>query len=245
MGVNIIKFNWNGEATINPNFRMFTKLAKTLARGSTFIDRLTNSNFKFRTDRDDIFEGLCDQTKVKVSYDSFNRDVFETQRAKGDHDLTTRNIDKFYHYPQRKNTQLVIQAVRTVLNRDEDIEGLSKERWPEATISIRDMVAGRVEKDLSGLENRQRDASERQPCLQAFVRVIFNWQGMAFPCCPDIGEKLFLGNIHHTRLNEIFNGPNAKTLRRQLKSGSAFQKSPCMQCSSFETFKGFKPVWNS
>lgn len=246
LGVNSLKFNWKGESTINPAFAMLTGHAKSLARGSTFIERLTNSNFKFRTDKDDIFDGLCHQTKVKVSYDSFSKHVFETQRAGGDHDITTRNIDKFYNYPNRKNTEIVIQAVRTKLNKDEDLEGQAKKRWPETTISIRDMVAGRVENsDVVDLENRVRDSSERQSCLQAQVRIIFNYAGKAFPCCPDIGEKLAIGDIRSDSLWEIFNSVAAKDLRKSLKNKTAFDKDPCKGCSSFETFKGFKPSWNS
>lgn len=245
IGVNSLKFNWKGESSINPHFAKITSYAKSLAHGSTFIDRLTNSNFKFRTSRDDIFDGLCNQTKVKISFDSFRKEVFETQRAKGDWDLTFRNIDKFYHYPKRKNTEIVIQAVRTNLNKDEDIEGHTRKLWPDAKISLRDMVAGRVEKDLGDLEHRSRDTTERQSCLQAHVRLIFAHNGICFPCCPDIEEKLQIGNIQTKSVYEIFNGERAKFLRRQLKSKDAFKTNPCMGCSSFETFKGFKPVWDS
>jgi radical SAM protein with 4Fe4S-binding SPASM domain len=240
-----LKFNWKGESTVNPIFPRVTKLAKSLARGYTFQDRLTNSNFKFQTDKEEIFEGLCNQTKVKVSYDSFRKEVFESQRRGGDHEITTRNIEKFYHYPLRKNTELVIQAVRTNLNKDEDIEAEAKKRWPSATISIRDMVAGRVEKDLSQFENKTRDCSDRQSCVQAHVRLIFNWEGRAFPCCPDVGEKLVLGDINRQSIYEIFNSSRAQFLRKRLLNKKQFESNPCAGCSSFESYKGFKPVWNS
>lgn len=247
LGVNSLKMNWKGESTINPHFEEITGYAASLARGSTFIERLTNSNFKFRTDREDIFRGLCNQTKVKISYDSFRKDVFETQRAGGDHALTTRNIDKFYHYPRRlkSGTTIVIQAVRTQANKDEDLEGQMKGRWPEAQISIRDMVAGRLEKDVSSMEVRRRDPSQRQSCEQAHVRLLFNWKGEAHPCCPDIAEKIKFGNIWQTSMKDIFNCATARQLRDDLKSGVAFKQDPCRGCSSFESFKNFKPQWNS
>ena len=245
IGVHSLKFNWKGESTINPYFDDITTLAKSLARGGTFIDRLTNSNFKFRTDKDYIFRGLSNQTKVKISYDSFNKKVFETQRAGGDHDLTTRNIDKFYDWPGRE-TEIVIQAVRTQANKDEDIEGLAKKRWPSARISIRDMVAGRLNKDMSSMETRSRDSSERQSCQQAHVRLLFNYKGDCFPCCPDVGETLRIGSIEKKTVKQLFNSAYAKSLRKDLKTGAAFTWSPaCKGCSSFESFKGFKPVWNS
>lgn len=248
LGVNSLKMNWKGESTVNPAFADICKYAKRLARGSTFIDRLTNSNFKFQTDKEEIFEGLACQTKVKVSYDSFRKEVFETQRAGGDHDITSRNIEKFYNHPARikSGTELVIQAVRTKLNKDEDLEYEVRKRWPEATISIRDMVEGRVEKDLDSLTNKKRDSSERQSCLQAHVRIIFNHKGKAFPCCPDVKETLSIGDINKQSLQEIFNSAFARKLRTDLKSGKAFEIwDACKNCSSFESYKGFRPAWNS
>lgn len=247
LGVNSIKMNWRGESTINKHFYMVTKRAKDWAHGATYIDRLSNSNFKFNSNREDIFEGFANQTKVKVSYDSFDKDVFETQRAGGRHDITTRNIDLFYNHASRikSETEIVIQAVRTSLNKDEDIAGLAKAKWPEATISIRDMVEGRVDKDLSDLTHKERDLSERQSCLQAHVRLIFNHEGTATVCCPDITEELKMGNIHKMSMKEIFNCHHARTLREELKNKRAFLFDPCRNCSSFETYKDFKPVWNS
>jgi radical SAM protein with 4Fe4S-binding SPASM domain len=247
LGVPALKFNWKGESSVNPYFEDITAMAKRLAHGSTFQERISNSNFKFDSRRDDIFHGFANQTLVKVSMDSFVKSVFETQRNGGVHEVTIGNIERFYNHPARikSGTRLVIQAVRTKLNADEDIAAEVKRRWPEAGVSIRDMVAGRVERDLEQYEARRRDASERQSCLQAHVRVIFNHAGLAFPCCPDIGEKLVIGDINKQSLAEIFNGEAARRLRSDLKTGRAFEGDPCRGCSSFETFKGFKPSWNA
>jgi radical SAM protein with 4Fe4S-binding SPASM domain len=250
LGVPSLKFNWKGESTLHPEFHDITQLARRLHQyedGKVFIDRLTNSNFKFPTENEKIFLGLCNQTKVKVSFDSFRADVFEKQREGGVWALTYANLRRFHDYPLRthRGVKLVIQAVRTKLNADEDIEYYAKRDFPDATISIREMVAGRVEKDVSALENRKRDPSERQSCQQAHVRVIFNHEGRAFPCCPDIGEKLCIGDIRQNSLAQIFNSPQAKHLRKSLKDKSAFASDPCLNCSSFETFRGYKPNWES
>jgi len=239
-----LKFNYRGESTLNPLFLYATTLAKSLAHESTFIERLTNSNFKFDNKREDIFTALANQTKVKISYDSFDKAIFEAQRTGGDHAVTTANIDKFYNWPGR-TTRMVIQAVRTTANRDEDIAGLARKRWPSATISIRDMVAGRVEKDVSALENKTRDASERQTCIQAHVRLMFDWTGNAGVCCPDIKNELRAGDIYKNSVREIFNSRAAREIRRDLKTGAAFDRDPCKNCSSFESYKGFKPSWKS
>lgn len=248
IGAHSVKFNFRGEGTLNPSYTEVTKLAKTLSCGRTFIDRLANSNFKFHPKRrENIFEGLSNLTKVKVSYDSFIKSVFENQRTGGDHDLTTENIDLFYNHPLRikSDTQLIIQAVRTKQNKDEDIVASVKNRWPTAEVSIRDMVAGRVEKDVSKFENRTRDTSARQSCLQAHVRMMVHWDGRVAPCCPAIKNDLFIGDLKKDSLLDIFNSIAAKNLRKDLVSGEAFKLDPCRTCSSFESYSGFVPSQDS
>lgn len=245
LGVNSLKFNWKGESTLNPHFKSITNYAKSFASGMTFIDRLTNSNFKFDNSREDIFDGLCNQTKVKVSFDSFNKEIFESQRNGGDWELTYKNIDTFYNYKKRKETDMVIQCVRTQKNKDEDLEGQVKKRWPSATISIRDVVEGRLNKNINTLKVKDRDDSQRRPCDQAFVRILFNHEGKAFPCCPDIRENLLIGDIRTMKLKDIFNSIEAKKLRKDLKSLKAFENNPCKSCSSFETYKGYQSKWIS
>ncbi len=244
LGVHSIKYNYRGESTMHPSFEEITFHAKRLAKGSTFLDRLTNSNFNFRYDREDIFRGLCNQTKVKVSFDSFRKDIFEQQRKGSKYEATLKNIEKFYNYPGRK-TSIVIQSVRTNLNKDEDLAWEIKRRWPEAVASVRDCVEGRVNKDLSTVVVRQRDESERQSCLQAHVRLIVHHDGKVGGCCPDIGGKIILGDATRESIYEIFNSEPAKQIRKTLKNKSAFNLDPCKTCSSFETFKGFKPPWDS
>lgn len=248
LGVHSLKFNFRGEGTINPHYREITEFAKGFARAGVFIDRLANSNFRFHPRRrDDIFHGLAALTKVKVSYDSFLPEVFEKQRAGGIHALTTENIDLFYNHPARikSGTRLVIQAVRTKLNADEDIAGQARARWPDAGISIRDMVEGRVEKNLDDFTARHRDAEHRQPCKQAFVRLMVHWDGRVAPCCPAIKNDLLIGDVKTQSVREIFNGELARQIRKDLKSGKAFELDPCKSCSSFESYKGYKANWDS
>jgi len=247
-GVHSVKFNWKGESTLNPHFREITEYAKRLSGGMTFIDRLSNSNFKIpKVKREDKFHGMAALTKVKVSYDSFIPDVFETQRAKGNHDLTTENIDLFYNHPARikSETQLVIQAVRTKLNKDEDIVHKVKSRWPEAKVSLRDVVEGRVANNIGELADKERDASSRRSCIQAHTRLIFAHDGRCLPCCPDIKEELEIGNGKRDSIREIFNGKKAKVLRRALLNKSAFLDDPCKSCSSYESYSGYKAPWDS
>lgn len=243
MGVNSLKFNYRGESTINPIFEDVTAYAKRLSRGLTFIDRVTNSNFNFSNDREDIFRGLCNQTKVKVSFDSFRRDIFEKQRRGSYFIPTISNMLKFYHYPKRDN-EFVIQAVRTPLNADEDLEYEIKKRFPSATASIRDVVSGRTKKDDYDVVKQL--PKKRQSCLQAHVRLMVNHDGMVQVCCPDISSDHIIGNANKQNLHDIWHSNAAWKIRESLKDGSAFKDlDACRRCSSFESYEGYKHPWKS
>lgn len=241
IGVNSFKTNYRGESTMNPCFEDITAHAKRLARGSTLMDRITNTNMNFKIDREDIFRGLCNQTKVKVSFDSFIPSIFEKQRRGSKFDLTIANINKLYNYSKRDN-EIVIQAVRTEINKDEDLAHEIKSRWPHAHVSIRDCVDGRSGKYSAF---KKRDESERQSCIQAHARLMIRHDGEVGACCPDIGGKIILGNANSDHIFDIFNSKQSKNLKLSLKYKSAFMAEPCKSCSSFETFKGYKHPWNS
>lgn len=243
IGVHSIKYNGRGESTMHPRFKDITALGKSLARGGTYIDRLTNSNFFFRKNHEDIFQGLANQTKVKVSFDSFIPDVFEKQRTGAGFDTVLANVNYFYNHPARikSETKLVIQAVRTLLNKDEDIESEVKRRWPSASVSVRDMVGGRVDKDMTEFENVSRDNRPRQTCIQAHARAIVHSDGKIAPCCPAFKGDLIIGDANKDSLHTIFNSMIAKQLRIDLKTGRAFKTEPCKGCSSHESYRGYKP----
>ncbi len=196
------------------------------------------------TNREDIFRGLCHQTKVKVSLDSFIKDIYETQRFGSKYDLAIANVNKFYNYPGRNN-KLVIQAVRTQLNKDEDLASEIKSRWPSAIVSIRNVVEGRNSKDISETVIEKRDDSKRQSCLQANARLMIRWDGKTGSCCPDVSGKITVGDANKMHIKDIFQSQEAIRLRKDLKSGKAFESDPCKTCSSFESYSGWKPVWDS
>lgn len=248
LGVHSIKFNARGEATLNPDYTEILTYARRLSKGLTYIDRIANSNFKISpSKRELVFKGLSTLTKVKVSYDSFYSDVFKAQRTGGNHSLTTENIDLFYNSPERikSETQLVIQAVRTKLNKDEDIAFNVKRRWPEAEVSIRNMVEGRIDKDLGNMSLDDRSLENRKTCLQAHVRFIVHHDGKVSACCPDYKGKIVLGDANKDSIYKIFNSEKATGLRRSLKNKAAFKEDPCKTCSSYESYKGYQHSWES
>jgi radical SAM protein with 4Fe4S-binding SPASM domain len=243
--VHSLKYNYRGEATMNPIFEKVAVLARDMAYQGTFIDRIINSNFNFDINREDIFNGLLAMTKVKVSFDSFKKNVFEKQRRGSNYEKTLANIQKFHDMPERE-TKLVIQSVRTKLNADEDLETEIKNRFPNATASIRDVVSGRVDnQDIKDMVIKERDPDNRQSCVQAHARLLVSWDGKAQVCCPDIGSKLVVGDCTKEHLKDIWLSERAIAIRKSLLDKTAFEKSPCKNCPSHESYKGYVPPRDS
>lgn len=240
IGVNSLKFNWRGESTLNPEFGKILNYAKNK---NTFVELLLNTNFMFNKSRDDIFKGLCALDKVKISLDSLSQSVLDKQRKGAKVKIILDNLDKFYDWPKRK-TKIIIQSIRTNLNKSERIDIKLKKKYPALKFSIRDMVTGRNDKQLEDLEHKKKQG-KRKPCLQAFSRIIFNYKGEAFPCCPDITNILNIGNIQNQSVYEIFNSNEAISIRNTLKNKCIFDKMPCNACTSYESYVGYKHPFSS
>ena len=240
LGVDSIKFNWRGESHLNKDFLRITDYAKKLG----FIDRISNSNFNFASNRKDIFMAFKNQTKIKISFDSFIKDVFEKQRPGSDFDRIFKNIDIFYKYYMTSDNEVVLQMVRTNLNEHEDLTAMKNKYWPKMKISIRDCVSNRAEgaKDLS-----KEMPKKRVPCYQAFSRLIFDHTGRATCCCPDI--KMWIlspdHNIYNMDIKHIWSCWELEELRLFLKTKVAFRYDPCKSCSSLESYEGYKFNWRS
>lgn len=240
LGVNSVKFNWRGESHLNPDFYQITEYAGKLK----FLDRISNSNFNFNSIRKDIFEAFKNQTKIKISFDSFIKEVFEVQRPGSNFDRIFENINTFYKYYMTSKNEVVLQMVRTKLNKRENLESLKNKYWPKMKISIRDCVSNRAggAKELSN-----EMPKKRVPCYQAFSRLIFDHTGRATCCCPDIKTEILSIDYNIKRMNliDIWNSFELKSLRYYLKNGAAFQREPCKSCSSLESYEGYKFNWRS
>jgi radical SAM protein with 4Fe4S-binding SPASM domain len=234
-----IKFNWRGESHLNQDFYYITSYAKDLG----FIDRISNSNFNFLTVNDIIFKAFQNQTKIKISFDSFNKRVFENQRQGSNFERILRNIDWFYErYFDPKNNEIVIQMVRTIHNQFEDLEGTAKKRWPGVKVSIRDCVSNR---SIGAEYFGNALPKKRVPCYQAFARLIFDTEGNATCCCPDIDQNFYFGNINKDKLIDIWNNLSLKALRADLTNNCFDSYKTCKSCSSLESYENYKYNWNS
>jgi len=236
IGVPSVKFNYRGEPTMNPRFYEITSLAKELAGAYTFQDRIVNTNANFGFDYSDkVLDGILNCTTIKISVDSFVPEVYSRIRKGGNHAKMLNVIDQIV---QRKTDQrVVLQFVRSELNRHEDIKTLAVAYYGDAVeISVREEVKGR-----SG--NASGPLKETKACHQPYARMLVLYDGRLTMCCNNYMEAqcMMVGHLYQEGIFRAFNSDKAKRFRKMLVSGQAFQMEPCRSCDSRERYTTFAP----
>ena len=76
-------------------------------------------------------------------------------------------------------------------------------------------------------------AKRKVTCRKPWWRVTIAWDGSVLPCCMDYNKKMILGNIKDQSLEEIWNGPKMKSLRREFLSG-VVTNPLCKNCDAIK-----------
>lgn len=88
-----------------------------------------------------------------------------------------------------------------------------------------------IKRDLStfcGAVELDIDKSKNYGCFWAYYMIAVLWNGDVVMCCRDFDGMYKLGNVKDKKLQDIWNGSEAKTLRRSLINGELFP--PCSKC---------------
>ncbi|NQU58106.1 MAG: SPASM domain-containing protein, partial [Rhodospirillales bacterium] len=64
------------------------------------------------------------------------------------------------------------------------------------------------------------DPNRKVTCRKPWWRMTVTWDGYVLPCCLDYDNKIVLGNVKDQTLEEIWNSPRMKELRREFLSGN-------------------------
>lgn len=124
--------------------------------------------------------------------------------------------------------QVVIQMIDLSANRPQHEAFLS--RWSHTGLpSVRAYI-----KALDG-NDPETGAPRGEPlrflCSYPFRSVVVLWDGRVVPCCRDDDGKLILGDLNHSSLSEIWQGPAARELRRRHRHNNLPEGHLCHGCA--------------
>ena len=228
MGVPAIKLNFKGESTLH---RDFTKIAEYAAT-KNFHEILLNTNGNCS---EKAIDGMMSCTKVMVSLDAVDPELYPRVRTGGDYKTVIRTISELI---RRKHKNLWIRRVVGILNKDEDFVSGVKTMFGK-DVKVSEHFAFDRNKDFKVSVHGDNTAQwERQYCTYPSVRLIVTAYGYILPCCIMWGDEYVIGEYPGMSLAEAWKSSKLLFLRDSLRKNN-LKNAPeiCKNCTSFMAFK--------
>lgn len=158
---------------------------------------------------------------VSFSVDGFTPETYENVRIGAKFTETVDNILRLVTLRQDlelKKPYVVIEKIR--------FKDPQREAAPRAVKALRDrlLAAGvdeiieKAEYVWAGESAPEIDAGQRRlsACTFPWYAMVICWDGTVTPCPQDFMALMNLGNVHTASLQELWNGPAYRQLRRQM-----------------------------
>jgi len=236
LGVHSIKFNWRGEAGINPFLPEAIKYAKD--KGILEISMNTNGLPK---DKDILIECVkSGLDRIIFSVDGHSSETYEKVRIKGNYKQLKENILRLLEFKKSNNLTkpfVRIQMVRSNINAHEVEDFI--EFWGSRVDDVRIsdvMDRGQGKKLAVG----DQVTVGRTRCPQPFQRLIIARDGRVSPCCGDWTQDLVVGDVSKSSILDIWNGKKLQDIRKLQTDVKLDEFEPCKSCYIKESY-----VWEN
>lgn len=231
-GVYSIKFNWRGEATLNP----FLPKAIRYAKQNGILEVQINTN-GLPSQKDIIIE--CAENgldRIIFSVDGFSKETYESIRINGSYERILENIHNLVDWKNNSagsKPHIRVQMVRTKQNAHEVQEYI--EYWQQLVDDVRisDVMDRGQGKDLSVGD---QVVIGRRRCPQPFQRLTIGRDCRVSPCCADWDQEFILGDIRQNSLMELWQCDMINDLRKKLRNIQHHKIKICRSCPVKESY---------
>jgi len=154
-----------------------------------------------------------------------------TMRGSMDLDRTLANVDYFLAEQSRRGPgrpRLWITMVDTTLIDARTAVSYWRSRGVDSKFTMLENRGGNIE----GAErwSRSRAMSYYDNCPRLFKQAYILFNGDMVLCCVDYSRKQVLGNVAHSSIAEVWNGPTATEIRRRYVAGEVDRLPLCGSC---------------
>jgi radical SAM protein with 4Fe4S-binding SPASM domain len=220
-----VKFNWRGEAVLNPDFYL---LAERLKRYGIITELNTSLSQQLTHEQLWCIANYTD--RLSISIDSMIAINYEKIRKGADYCLTMTNFDTLYYYRQLTNLPKIIINRRTSKLTEEESDFEFKQDF---------LIDGKknLEFNIKPAQSRNnkniytKQLKKNKYCGQPSRRMVVGVDGKVFACCHAYKEQpeLYLGNVKENSLKELWNSfDKRKKLVQELKNG--IMNKACLEC---------------
>jgi hypothetical protein len=237
---NILCIHGIGDSLLHPELKEFITYANQ--KGFKTTTSTNPSSLNPRTIKNILESGLCHLT---ISLDGVDSATYQYLRGKAaDYEKAIKNIHEFLHekkkggYARPKVEMSIIKMDKTQMVLDEfkrmwDTEGIDH-------IAIKGFTTwdGSVEDILKLNQQRGTTSSGKSqgPCIRPWLTISVLWDGRVVPCCYDFDGKFVLGDLNSQTIAEVWNGAEARRLRKSLIDNDFSLNPLCEPCMEWEGF---------
>ena len=228
LGITHVRVHNYGEPFLDRQLVEKVRYAKS--RGIAEVGMISNGSLI----TEDIARGMIEAglDAINISVDAAGKETFERTRVHLDYDTVIGNIRTLARLRRemgRTRPKLILSFVRQ--NNSADEQNFIRE-WSQIAdkIHITDLH------NWAGTLNAQSDV--RFPCYRMWLTFTVLWDGRVSLCCADFDGRHILGDLRTSTIEEIWNGPAYRAVRReQLENGGP------QICRSCDLPKKDSPLW--
>lgn len=186
-------------------------------------------------------EGIMDAglDVLSISFDGYEKEVYESIRVKANFDKTLNNIIQFLQIKKKrggKKPYTIFQIIEFKDTRTDSsqelkqafrrqFEGLPLDRF---SFIIPHNFAGKI--DVGDGKKFRPKSLSYTPCTFLWYSMSILWDGRVVPCCTDFTGEYTLGDISEESLQDIWNGKSLVDLRAKISEGRYKEVSLCRGC---------------
>lgn len=248
IGVPALKFNFRGESTLHPDYSeiliyaskrgeydediLYSDDCGLNAWEPSFHELLVNTNANCPAH---AIQGLMAATKVMVSLDSMDKEIYPQMRVKGDLEQAKATI---WELVNRGHKNVWVRRVLTKLNADEDFFGAVKKEWGNKVHVSQHYCFDRNVQASAEIVGCDHDSGmPRKYCGYPSQRLVIASSGLVYPCCLDLHESMPVGNILNQSILDIWHGDAIGKIREQLKTNDPSKMTgTCRNCESWMAY---------
>ena len=197
--------------------------------------------------RDLILAGL---DMISFSFDGYTREEYENNRAGADYGRTLENIKGFLRIKKELGANKPLTIIQII---ESDSIKKNDKRQQQKAFFLKnfknhppDRIVTRKPHNWGGLLNGSTEGisdpsgGKRNACTFPWYALTIFFNGKVYPCPQDFMGRMPIGDLKNSSINEIFNGPEIRELRKMFKSEELAESFPCINCDRItrDTFMG-------
>jgi radical SAM protein with 4Fe4S-binding SPASM domain len=228
LGIGHVRMHNYGEPFLDKQLVEKVRYAKS--KGIPEVGMISNGSLI----TEELARGMIDAglDAINISVDASGKEVFERTRVHLEYDTVIENIRtlaRLRNESGRKRPKLILSFVRQGNTADEQA---FIDEWRQ----VADKIHVTELHNWAGTLNSSSDV--RFPCYRMWLTFTVLWDGRVSLCCADFDGRHVLGDLRTSTIQEIWNSPIYRAVRRQQLSDGGPEI-----CRTCDLPKKDSPLW--